>query len=205
MTVIGVTGDSGSGKSYLTNYLANQLDNTAILECDIYHLWERADPHWQQFTHLNSDCNNLIGMQQDIIALRDGRSIWRRAYDHTNGKFTELREIKSSKHLIVCGLHTLYYPELYDFKIYLDPSIELKLSWKISRDIVKRGYSREQVIEQIKRREPDFEKYILPQKERADLIVNFRTKKDIRIGDMRFNSDVECYDYLVRRICEIKN
>jgi uridine kinase len=49
--------------------------------------------------------------------------------------------------------------------------------WKISRDIKKRAYSIEKIIEQINNRKEDFNKYILPQKNKADIIINFYTDK----------------------------
>ena len=54
----------------------------------------------------------------------------------------------------------------------------LKYFWKIKRDTHKRGYSVEQVLEKIKARENDHQKYIIPQQENSDLLIRFFTDKD---------------------------
>ena len=60
-------------------------------------------------------------------------------------------------------------------KIYIDTDENLRVPWKISRDIKKREYSIEKIMEQINNRKEDFNKYILPQKNKADIIINFYT------------------------------
>ena len=55
--------------------------------------------------------------------------------------------------------------------MFVEPKEEIRLEWKVSRDMKKRGYSREQVLEQIERRAADSAKYIKPQKKHADLVV----------------------------------
>ena len=57
----------------------------------------------------------------------------------------------------------------------MDTDENLRIPWKIKRDIVKRGYSIDKIYNQIKERECDFYKYIEPQKEKADIIIRFYT------------------------------
>jgi phosphoribulokinase len=45
--------------------------------------------------------------------------------------------------------------------------------WKIRRDTSKRGYTAEQVLAELKKREPDSRDYIRPQREHADIVVHF--------------------------------
>ena len=61
--------------------------------------------------------------------------------------------------------------ECYDVKIYLDPDEELRVRWKIQRDMAKRGYSREQVLKQLEDRRHDSPTYIQPQRTFADIVV----------------------------------
>ncbi|MEA2219260.1 MAG: phosphoribulokinase, partial [Solirubrobacteraceae bacterium] len=51
---------------------------------------------------------------------------------------------------------------------------DLRREWKIKRDTSKRGYTREGVLEDLDRREPDSEAFIRPQKGTADIVVSFR-------------------------------
>jgi phosphoribulokinase len=76
--------------------------------------------------------------------------------------------------LIIEGLHPFYderVAELCDYKIYLDITPEVKLAWKIQRDMKERGHTLENIKASIESRKPDFDKYIDPQKAKADLVI----------------------------------
>jgi phosphoribulokinase len=45
--------------------------------------------------------------------------------------------------------------------------------WKIKRDTAKRGYTTAQVLAELERREPDSRAFIRPQREYADIVVEF--------------------------------
>jgi len=175
---IAITGDSGSGKTRLSNIVKNIFNDSFVLECDRYHKWERNHENWNEFTHLNPNSNYITKMQQDVFDLIIGNNIYQVDYDHKTGKFTDKELIESKDNIIVCGLHSLYIEEtIINLKIYIDTDENLRLPWKISRDIKKRGYSIEKIMEQINNRKEDFNKYILPQKNIADIIINFYTDK----------------------------
>ena len=173
---IAISGDSGTGKSTLSKIINNIFKETLNLECDRYHKWERGDPKWKEVTHLNPKANYLLKMRKDFFDLKIGEDIYQVDYDHSSGKFTQKNEIKSKKNIILCGLHTLFDDNIVDnmnLNIYLDPNINLKKYWKIKRDMTKRGYPLEKVLEKIKEREIDYKQYIDPQKKNADLIISF--------------------------------
>lgn len=178
--VFGICGDSGSGKTTLGNILKKFFSNSFILECDRYHKWERGNENWQKYTHLNPEANYISKMNEDIFNLKIGNSIFQVDYDHKNGKFTENKLINSSENIIVCGLHSLYntYEHLYDLKIYVDTDFDLKKDWKIKRDVIERGHSLENVLKQIDKRKDDYEKYILPQRNKSDLVINFFSENE---------------------------
>lgn len=173
--VFAICGDSGSGKTTLGNILKKYFSNSFMLECDRYHKWERNDENWNKFTHLNPESNFLTKMNEDIFDLKIGNTVYQVDYDHKTGKFTEKEIIDSSDNIIVCGLHSLYTTDenIYNLKIYIDTEEELKNFWKINRDTKQRGYSIEKSLEQIESRREDYEKFIKPQKEKSDLIINF--------------------------------
>jgi phosphoribulokinase len=58
-------------------------------------------------------------------------------------------------------------------KVYLAPPESLRAEWKVKRDTQKRGYSREQVLAELDKREPDSEQFIRPQRSHADMVVSF--------------------------------
>jgi uridine kinase len=191
--VFAIAGDSGSGKTTLGNILKNYFSNSFMLECDRYHKWERKDDNWNKYTHLNPDANYLTKMNEDIFDLKIGKTIYQVDYDHSSGKFTEPEKIDSSDNIIVCGLHSLYNDEdsIYNLKIFIDTDLTLKYTWKIKRDIAKRGYSKEKILEQIENRKDDYIKFILPQKENSDVIINFFTDKPFNIDKLEDNLDIK--------------
>jgi phosphoribulokinase len=76
----------------------------------------------------------------------------------------------------VHGLHPLFTPALRQIahvRIYLDPEYALQQQWKIIRDSTLRGYTVDQVRQQIADRRRDSYLYIQPQKRFADMIVRF--------------------------------
>jgi len=176
--LIGIAGDSGSGKSVLTDLLVGKFgpENTLVVAGDDLHCWERGDINWSKYTHLNPKANHLHEELQNILHLKAGKSIKRSFYDHLAGKFTLPRELNSKRILLFQGLHSLYLNkmrELYDLKIFLQPREELRTHWKIKRDLEERGYNQETVREKLQERQMDSEKYIQKQAEYADLVMSF--------------------------------
>ena len=187
-TIIGIGGDSGVGKSTLKNAIMMLLgtQNIVEIESDGDHKWGRGDQSWESITHLNPKANYLYRQAQYLKALKNGSQIERVEYDHDTGVFTAPRKVYANDYILVAGLHPFYLPQtrrLVDIKIYLDTQESLRRHWKIKRDVASRGYSVERIIEQIKRRELDAEKYIYPQKEYADLVVRFFSDEDFVLGD----------------------
>lgn len=178
---IGVSGDSGSGKSTFIS-MAEQIfgkRNLLFIEGDGDHKWERGNAMWKHFTHLNPKSNFLYRQAQDLATLKSGQSVLRVDYDHDTGRFTNQSKIRPKPFILLCGLHALYLPQIrncLDLKIYMDIDENLRRYWKIQRDVDKRGYSKEKILEQISARLPDAEKYIHPQKKYADLVISYFDK-----------------------------
>lgn len=181
--IIGISGDSGVGKTTLSNlisYLFNE-DNVLLLSGDDLHKWERNNPNWDTLTHFNPETNNLDLGYNHLLSLKNDHTIYRQKYNHDSGKFDEPIEIHPKNIIIYEGLHALYHTEtleLIDLKIYVDTDEELTSEWKIKRDTLKRGYSVEEVKKNINLRKQDKKLYITPQKENADIIIKF-VKKNI--------------------------
>ncbi|ATZ80614.1 putative uridine kinase [Bodo saltans virus] len=174
--IIAISGDSGTGKTTLMNNIQNLLfDKYLCFETDRYHKWERNDNNWKIYTHLDPHSNFLEKMANDTYNLKMGSDIYTVDYDHSTGKFINDTKIQSKNGIILCGLHTLYCDKilnLIDIKIYIDTDEKLKKVWKLIRDTTKRKQSYEQIMLSIESREKDYQKYILPQKDHADIIVH---------------------------------
>jgi len=183
--VVGISGGSGIGKSVLSRTLSRYLGDsqTSLISTDDLHTWERNDPNWEKYTHLNPSANNIsLGVQQ-LADLKAGIPISRRIYDHDAGKHLPPTTIRPSRFIIHEGLHAFYgdkLSRLCDFKIFIETSDSLKRHWKILRDTQKRGYTVEQVLESINRRASDYEKYLTGQKRDADIVVFLSEKRKIK-------------------------
>jgi uridine kinase len=177
--VIGIAGDSGSGKDTLANAIAGLFGqhSVASISGDDYHLWDRHQPMWEIMTHINPAANDLESFAKNLIALTDGKPIQASRYDHDSGKMSRPFTIRSNDLIIASGLHALHLPilrECYDLSIYLNIDEDLRTFFKVQRDVIERGYNKERVIEYLAMRKPDSDKFIKPQSAFADLIISLR-------------------------------
>ena len=187
---IAITGDSGSGKTTVTKIVSNIFDKSFILECDRYHKWERDNINWNDYTHLNPDANFITKMQNDVFDLKIGNNVYQIDYNHETGKFTDKELIESKENIIVCGLHSLYIGDnILNLKIYMDTDDNLRIPWKIKRDILKRGYAIEKIYKQIMDRCHDFNKYVKIQREKADIIICLYTDEQFNIDRFDINHE----------------
>jgi phosphoribulokinase len=176
--ILGIVGDSAAGKTTLTRGIAQVLgeENVTIICTDDYHRYDRQQRAEMGISALHPDCNYLDIIQQHLSLLRTGQPILKPIYNHHTGGFDAPEYIKPSQFVIVEGLlgySTRGMRDSYDVKVYLAPPEDLRANWKIKRDTRKRGYTEEQVREQLDKRETDSEQYIRPQRQWADLVVSF--------------------------------
>ena len=195
--LIGLAGDSGSGKNHLANLLIEQFGqkNTLMMEGDDMHRWERGDSSWQTYTHLDPRANKLHTELTNASLLKKGQSIVRSFYDHKSGKFTKPTSLEANKIIIFQGLHSLYLNrlrELYDLKIFLSPDESLRINWKIERDMRERGHDKEKIIKQLNSRAADSAAYIKNQEKFADLVVSFFVADDNLIAlRLKFDNSLD--------------
>lgn len=176
---IGIAGDSGAGKDTLSRALTGLFGaNTVVhLSGDDYHVWDRFAPMWKGLTHLNPRANDLQRFNDDALALIDGRAVDNRHYDHAAGRFLAPAKLDRNDVVVVSGLHALRMQRLsqrFDVSVYLDIDEDLRRAWKIHRDVHERGHSLENVLRSIERRAIDAQRYVLPQRAGADLVLKLR-------------------------------
>lgn len=176
--ILGIVGDSAAGKTTLTKGIAQILgtDNVTIICTDDYHRYDRAQRAEMGISALHPDCNYLDIIEQHLALLRAGQAILKPIYNHSTGAFDPPEYIEPRKYVIVEGLlgySTSNMRSSYDVKTYLAPPESLRAAWKVRRDTRKRGYDKSQVLDQLRKREPDSEAFIRPQRQWADMIVSF--------------------------------
>jgi uridine kinase/rhamnose utilization protein RhaD (predicted bifunctional aldolase and dehydrogenase) len=197
--LIGIAGDSGSGKSTLATHLKNLFGDkqVAFVAGDAMHKWERGDEMWQKFTHLDPRANQLHKDLSNALSLQQGDDIYRRHYDHHTGTFTIPEKLESKTLVIFEGLHSFFLTHMQkslDLKIFIKPEEQLRTHWKLKRDMLERGYTREKVLSQLKSRERDAEEYITVQEKYAD--ITFSLKSLINLTDNLIGTDFEPAVYL---------
>ncbi len=176
--IIGVAGDSGSGKSTFTKGITNLLgkDMVSYITLDDYHTEDRETRKKTGHLPLDPKINNLELAGHHLKELRKGKAIIKPVYNHKTGKFDAPQIVEPKKILIVEGLHTLYddLRNYIDLSIFVEPSREIKYKWKIKRDVEERGYKEEDVLKEIRIREPYYKRYIDFQKVYADVVIKIR-------------------------------
>lgn len=181
--VLGVVGDSASGKTTITKGLVAILGEEAVthIGTDDYHKYDRTERAEHGITPLHPDCNFVDIITQDVHHLRNGEPILKPVYKHKDGTFGRPEYVAPKRFVVIEGLlgyHTEELSSAYDVRVYLAPPEELRREWKLKRDSSKRGYTEEQVLEELEKREPDSAAFIRPQEQKADLVVSFRPSEN---------------------------
>jgi phosphoribulokinase len=180
--IVGIAGDSASGKTTFARGIVRLFgeENVITISLDNYHKYDREQRRKLNLTPLHPKANDFEKIYEDIKSLKEDKKILMPVYDHSTGKFSEPIGVKPRKIVIVEGLHPFYkkkISELFDFKIFIDPDLEVRREWKIKRDVNERGYKLGEVLKEMESRKIDYKKYVEPQKRRAEIIVKIRKDK----------------------------
>ncbi len=185
VVLIGVGGDSGCGKSTFLRRLTDLFgeDFVTVICLDDYHCLDRKQRKETGITALDPRANNFDLMAEQMKALKEGRGIDKPIYNHETGLLDPPERVEPNHVIVIEGLHPLYderVRSLLDFSVYLDISDEVKIAWKIQRDMAERGHRYEDVLFAINARKPDFTAYIDPQKQYADVVIQVLTTNLIK-------------------------
>jgi phosphoribulokinase len=181
--ILGVVGDSAAGKTTISKGLVEILGEEAVthIGTDDYHRYDREQRAEHGITPLHPDCNYIDIMAQHVRHLRDGEPILKPVYQHGDGTFGPPVYVFPKRFVVIEGLlgyHTQELSDAHDVRVFLAPPEELRREWKIKRDTSKRGYTEDQVLAELDKREPDSEAFIRPQKRHADMVVCFQPGED---------------------------
>jgi phosphoribulokinase len=176
--LLGIVGDSAAGKTTLTRGLVRILGEAQVthISADHYHRYDRHQRVERGLTPLHPDANYIDVLTQHLEHLCAGNPILKPVYSHRDGTFAAAEYVQPAQFTIVEGLlgfHTKAMRDVYDVRVYLDPPEDLRRKWKVQRDCSRRGYTTDQVLQELDRREADAEAYIRPQRRHADLVISF--------------------------------
>jgi phosphoribulokinase len=176
--VLGIVGDSGSGKSTISDAVRRLIgaERVTDLKLDDYLRMTRAERLERGLTSLDPAVHDFELMHAHLQLLRNGRSIRVRSYEHADGSFGPMRTVEPREVVLVRGLLGFPTEELrrsYDLAVFLYPEPDLLFRWKVRRDIRSRGYKEAEVLKYIVHHLLDSKEFVLPQAERADLVVRY--------------------------------
>jgi phosphoribulokinase len=176
--LLAIAGDSGTGKTTITKGLVEAFgkDRITSVGADDYHRYDRKERKELPFTPLHPKCNFIDIMEQHLHHLASGEPILKPIYNHDTGTLDRPELVEPKEFVIVEGLlplHTKTARNAFDITVYLDPPEDIRVAWKLKRDTKKRGYTEEEVREDLKKREPESEEFIRPQRAFADIVIRF--------------------------------
>lgn len=199
--ILGVVGDSAAGKTTITRGLVRVLgeEHVAHICTDDYHRYDRKQRAEHGITPLHPDCNYLDIIAQHLVHLRRGDAILKPVYVHQDGTFGPPIYVRPERFTLIEGLLGYYLPQMrdiYDVRVFLNPPEELRRRWKVQRDCSRRGYTTDQVLAELDRREPDSESFIRPQRRYADILVSFAVPRGADPDPSQLDAELTLRDTL---------
>jgi len=179
VTVILISGMSGSGKSELSAALRHRLAGSAILHLDGYYL-PLTHLTWEERARTNFDHPDSLDwplMRAHLAELKAGRAIEVPVYNFAqHDRETYTHRMEPGQFVIAEGLLALSdaaLRELADLMVYVDTPPEECLRRRVARDVAERGRTAESVVEQWEKTVwPMAREYILPSRQWAQLSVS---------------------------------
>lgn len=184
MTIVGIAGASGAGKSLLARLLYERLSvgrspaDIGILNEDSYYR-DRSDLTLAQRERINYDHPDALEhdlLIEHLVELRRGQAVQVPQYNYAlHNRSPETVTMVPPKLLILEGiliLHVAALAERLDLRIFVDVPLDVCLMRRLRRDIQQRGRQLESVLRQYETSvRPMFFRFIDPSKAQADIIV----------------------------------
>ncbi|KIY01685.1 uncharacterized protein Z520_01822 [Fonsecaea multimorphosa CBS 102226] len=182
MSIIGIAGSSGSGKTSLAVEIVQSLNLPWVIILSIDSFYKSLTPEQNALAHRNEyDLDSPESIDFDLLVeklidLKHGKRTDIPVYSFQQHQRLDKTVSIYSPHVVILeGILALNDPrvlDLLDMKIFVEADPDLCLSRRIVRDVRERGRTIEGVIKQWFRYvKPVFQKYVDPQREIADLIV----------------------------------
>ena len=186
--IIGISGGSSSGKTYLCNNLMNQFEDIDILQIkldsyyfDLKHL-SMEEREKNNFDHPSAFDFNLLN--KHLNQIKNNLIAKIPIYDYTTHTRKSEYTIIDKEYclILVEGILSLYDEQIRNmmsFSVYIDISNDIRKQRRIKRDLNSRERTFESISKQYKNTvEPMYMKYIEPTKIFSDIIINEISNKD---------------------------
>ncbi len=180
VTIIGVAGGTGSGKSTLVKRLQEAFkdDDVATL-CHDYYYKAHPELTYEERTKLNYDHPQAFDthmMVEHIRALKNNVPISHPVYSFVeHDRLPETVAVKPSKVIIVDGILIFENQQLrdeMDIKVFVDTDADIRLIRRLLRDVKERGRTLDSVVSQYMNTvKPMHEQFVEPSKKNVDIII----------------------------------
>lgn len=195
--IVGITGGSASGKTQLLNELGLLFNKKQVCFLSQDNYYKSSEHHTKdkngQINYDHPNCIDLLAFKNDILKLSYHENVMRREYRFQhNEQYGNWIEFVSAPIIIVEGLFIFSEKEIYkllDLRIFIDADEYIQLQRRINRDTIERNIPLDFVLYQWENHvKPAFEQYLLPYKEKADMVINNNEdfKKDLKIIEDHF-------------------
>lgn len=175
--ILGVSGGSGSGKTYFARRLQELLpeNSCSLVYQDNFYIDQSHrfdfDGGSVNFDHPDSIDFPLLAKKLKMIKEGDGCEI--PLYDFaTHSRLKQTERVESRPIILVDGILILHHPavrEVLDKSVFFDTSKDLRFSRRLKRDVEERGRTAEGVKNQFEIQvEPMHQQFVQPSKEYAD-------------------------------------
>ncbi len=188
---IGITGGSGSGKTYFLQGLSTafKTDDICLISQDNYYKPIDEQPRDENGI-VNFDLPDSFKREeflQDILKLKSGIDVTISEYVFNN-PLAKRRTItfKAAPIIVIEGLFVQYFKEIsdeLDLSIFIEAKDHVKLGRRIKRDVLERSTDVEDVLYRYQYHVmPVYEQLIEPLKHSADLVIPNNSKFDRALG-----------------------
>lgn len=177
--IIGVTGGSASGKTTVSQAIAQKFAQHSVLLLPQDAYYKKQDVPFEQrqltnYDHPDAFDTELLIAQLEQLSLH--QAIEQPIYDYKIHNRTADVAIRNPQEVIILeGILVLSDPRLrdmMDIKVYVDTDDDIRLLRRMKRDIETRGRSFDDVVNQYTTTvKPMFHDFIEPTKRYADLII----------------------------------
>lgn len=180
VTIIGIAGGTGSGKTTVVKKIVEALPphHVAVVPLDSYYNdtteMTEEERHAINFDHPDAFDWKLLTKQ--INELREGQAIEQPTYSYLKcNRLPETIHVEPKPVIIVEGIMTLLNKKLrdiMDIRIFVDCDSDERLIRNIERDIVERGRDVQTVLDRYRKvLKPMHEQFIEPTKRFAHIII----------------------------------
>lgn len=180
VTIIGVAGGTGSGKTTFAKRLLRMLDeqDAAIISHDYYYK-DHPDLTLEERALLNYDHPNAFETQKlidDLKKLKSGESVYVPRYSFEEHKRLEDSVLLEPKKIIIVEGILIFenkeLRDLMDMKLFVDADSDIRFIRRLLRDVKERGRDLDSVVEQYTHTvKPMHDTFVEPSKKFADIAL----------------------------------